>query len=74
MGQFSKNYYSENCHQALKNMGLGSGIRDPEKTYSGSRIEGSKRHRIPDPEHWFQQSAGATPPQLVLVRDFGREE
>ncbi len=37
-------------------MGLGSGIRDPgseirdpEKTYSGSRIQGSKRHRIPDP-------------------------
>ncbi len=26
-----------------------SGIRDPEKTYSGSRIQGSKRHRIPDP-------------------------
>jgi hypothetical protein len=32
-------------------MGLGSGIRDPEKTYSGSRIQGSKRHRIPNPEH-----------------------
>ncbi len=31
----------------------GSGIRDPEKTYSGSRIQGSKRHRIPDPEHWI---------------------
>jgi len=31
-------------------MGLGSGIRDPEKTYSGSRIQGSKRHRIPDPD------------------------
>ncbi len=30
-------------------MGLGSEIRDPEKTYSGSRIQGSKRHRIPDP-------------------------
>jgi hypothetical protein len=30
----------------------GSEIRDPEKTYSGSRIQGSKRHRIPDPEHW----------------------
>ncbi len=30
-------------------MGLGSGIRDPEKTYSGSRIQGSKRHRIPNP-------------------------
>jgi len=28
---------------------VGSGIRDPEKTYSGSRIQGSKRHRIPDP-------------------------
>jgi hypothetical protein len=32
------------CHQALKNMGLGSGIRI------------SKRHRIPDPDpqHWLQ--------------------
>jgi hypothetical protein len=29
----------------------GSEIRDPEKTYSGSRIPGSKRHRIPDPQH-----------------------
>jgi hypothetical protein len=27
----------------------GSEIRDSEKTYSGSRIQGSKRHRIPDP-------------------------
>jgi hypothetical protein len=27
----------------------GSEIRDPEKTYSGSRIQGSKKHRIPDP-------------------------
>ena len=34
----------------------GSEIRDPEKTYSGSRIQGSKRHRIPDPDpqHWKQ--------------------
>jgi hypothetical protein len=24
------------------------GIRDPEKTYFGSRILGSKRHQIPD--------------------------
>jgi hypothetical protein len=41
-------------------MGLGSGIRDPrsggggpgetsEETYSGSRIQGSKEHRIPNP-------------------------
>jgi hypothetical protein len=27
----------------------GSEIRDPEKTHSGSRIQGSKMHRIPDP-------------------------
>jgi hypothetical protein len=27
----------------------GSEIRDPEKIYSGYRIQGSKRHRIPDP-------------------------
>ncbi len=27
-----------------------SEIRDPEKTYSGSLIQGSKRHRIPDPD------------------------
>ncbi len=52
MGQFSKNYrtfYTKLCHQALRNMGLGSGIR--KKTYSGSRIrvQGSKRHRIPYP-------------------------
>ncbi len=33
----------------------GSEIRDPEKTYSGSRIQGSIRHRIPDPDpqHWW---------------------
>jgi hypothetical protein len=31
-------------------MGLGSEIRDLEKTFSGSRIPGSKRHRIPDPD------------------------
>jgi hypothetical protein len=27
-----------------------SEIRDPVKTYSGSRIQWSKRHRIPDPD------------------------
>jgi hypothetical protein len=30
--------------------GSESRIRDPEKNYSGSRIHGSKRHRIPDPD------------------------
>ncbi len=37
--------------------GPGSEIRDLEKTYFGSRIQGSKRHRTripdPDPQHWF---------------------
>jgi hypothetical protein len=28
----------------------GSEIWDPEKTYSGSRIQGSKKHRIQDPD------------------------
>jgi hypothetical protein len=34
----------------------GFGIGDPEKTFSGSRIQGSKRHRMPDPDpqHWLQ--------------------
>ncbi len=44
LAQFSKNYgsfYPKNCHQALKNVGLGSGIRDP-----GS---GKNLFRIPDP-------------------------
>jgi hypothetical protein len=27
----------------------GSEIGDPEKTYPGSRIQGSKKHQIPDP-------------------------
>jgi hypothetical protein len=33
----------------LKNMDLGSESLDPEKTYSGSWIQWSKKHRIPDP-------------------------
>jgi hypothetical protein len=34
----------------------GAEIRDPEKAYSGSRIQGSKMHRIPDPDpqHCFE--------------------
>jgi hypothetical protein len=36
----------------------GSKMRDRKKTYSGSRIQGSKRHRVPDPDpqHWFEHS------------------
>ncbi len=37
---------------SLSSQKYGLGIRDPENTYSGYRIPGSKRHRIPDPQHW----------------------
>ncbi len=36
----------KNCLQAPKNMGLGSGIRDPEKTYPGSRGQKGTGSRI----------------------------
>ncbi len=35
--------------KALKNMALGSGIRDPEETYSGSRIPYPEIKKAPDP-------------------------
>ncbi len=46
-------------------MGLGSEIRDLEKTYSGSRIQGSKRHQMPDPDpqHWYFYS------QLLVIEN-----
>jgi hypothetical protein len=34
----------------IRDPGFGIRIRDPEITYSGSRIQGSKRYRIPDPD------------------------
>jgi hypothetical protein len=41
---------------SISSLKYGFGIRDPGKTYSGSRIQGSKRHRIPDPDpqHWLE--------------------
>jgi len=42
----------------LSEVMVGSGIRiRDQKTYSGSRIQGSKSHRIPDqdPQHCLQQ-------------------
>jgi hypothetical protein len=42
--------FTQNIFNMLSNIWVwdpGSEIRDPEKTYSGSRIQGSKRHRIP---------------------------
>jgi hypothetical protein len=46
--------FTQKIFKMLSNIGFGirdlrSRIRDLEKTYSGSRIQGSKRHRIPDP-------------------------
>ncbi len=48
-GQFSKNYrtfYSKNCHYALKNMGLGSGIRKKSIPDPGSRGQKGTGSRI----------------------------
>ncbi len=42
--------YKQKLSHSSQNMGLRSEIQDPEKTYSWSRIQGSKRHRIPDPD------------------------
>ncbi len=57
LSQFSKNYRTFDPKFVNKSQKYGfgirdprSGIRDPKKIYSGSRIQGSKRHRIPDPE------------------------
>ncbi len=44
-----------------------SGIRDLEKTYSGSWIQGSKRQRIPDPG-----SGSATLPKAIRISEFYR--
>ncbi len=33
----------------MRNMGY---VREPEETYHGSRIQGVKKHRIPDPQHY----------------------
>ncbi len=48
----------------------GSEIRDPEKTYSGSRIQGSKRHRIPDPQHCKIQLRSTSPFDLKSCLSF----
>jgi hypothetical protein len=46
---------------SLSSQNYGFGIRDPEKTYPGSRIQGSKKQRIPDPDpqHWVKPCSSA---------------
>ncbi len=55
-----EHFTKKNCQKAPQNMVLGSGIRDPGSGKKpipdpGSRIQGSKRSRIPDPDpqHWI---------------------
>ncbi len=55
MGQISKNYRTFYPKMSLSSQKYEFGIRDLEKTYSGSRIQWSKRHRIPDPQHCHRE-------------------
>jgi hypothetical protein len=53
-GKFTKNDVQNSLPitLSLNSQKYGLRTRDPEKTYSGTRIQGPKRHRIPDPQHW----------------------
>ena len=51
---------------SLSSQKYGLGMRNPEKTCSGSRIQGSKRHRIPDPQHWL--GSGIRKKNLFRIR------
>ncbi len=58
LAQFSKNFrtfYPKRLSLSAQKYGFGirypsSGVRNPKKTYFGSRIQGSKRHRMSDPD------------------------
>jgi hypothetical protein len=51
----------------------GSEIRDPEKSYSGSQIQGSKRHRFPDPQHcWVPYTKPYVPTFQRKRKEHGR--
>jgi hypothetical protein len=49
-------------------MGLGSGIRYPGSGKNLFRIQGSKRHRIPDPQHCVQLVIYSVPVRLSLLQ------
>ncbi len=66
LAQFSKNclsFYPKNFQYGLKNMGLGSGIRDPGSEIrdprSGIRDPGSEKKPIPDPGSRGQKGTGS---------------
>ncbi len=43
-------------NKLYKSLKIGQNFQDPEKTYSGSRIQGSKRHRIRDYNYKLQNT------------------
>jgi hypothetical protein len=56
-GPISKNYitfYPKSCHSALKNMGLGSGIRDPGSGKNLFWIPDPGVKKAPDPGSWIR--------------------
>ncbi len=71
LGQFSNDYRTfcqKNCQKALTNMVLGSGIRDPEKTYSGSRIPDPGVKKAPDPGSRIPDpGSGSATLQITLI-------
>jgi hypothetical protein len=57
--QFTKNYFIVPVPFTPKKLSLssekyGMGIR--KKIYPGFWIQGTKKHRIPDPQHWYIRS------------------
>jgi hypothetical protein len=50
-----KELFTQKLSLSSQKYGFEIQIQDLEKTHSGSRIQGSKRHRIPDPDpqHWI---------------------
>jgi hypothetical protein len=53
-------FYPKNCHQTLKNMGLGSGIRDPGSGKNLFRIPDPGVKKAPDPESRIRNTANYT--------------
>ncbi len=87
LAQFSENYvsfYPKICHQALKNMGLGSGIRDPRSGIRkkpipdpGSRGQKGTGSGIPDPQHCIQVAdthTGRHKQIQIAAKDMGRQK
>ncbi len=70
-----KKYSTFTQKLSLSSQKYGFGIRDPEKSFSGSRIRGSKRHWSPgpDPQHCLEDPLvyGCRTPSLWWEAGFG---